>query len=90
MIWHLAMARVICGLFGGYNALLVPLISVECPPEKLNQAVGSVTSIRIASLAIGPLAGGLIADWIGIRSTAIFTAIFVFSAARAIVAHTSE
>ena len=80
-IWHLAMARVICGLFGGYNALLVPLISVECPPEKLNQAVGSVTSIRIASLAIGPLAGGLIADWIGVRSTAIFTAVFVFSAA---------
>ena len=80
-IWHLAIARVICGLFGGYNALLVPLISVGCPPEKLNQAVGSVTSVRIASLAIGPLAGGFIADWIGVRSTATFTAAFVFLAA---------
>ena len=58
-IWHLAAARVISGLFGGYNALLIPLISVQCPRERLNQAVGSVTSARIASLALGPLGGGL-------------------------------
>lgn len=77
-IWHLAAARVISGLFGGYNALLIPLISVECPRDKLNQAVGSVTSARIASLALGPLVGGLLASWVGVRSTAIFTAVFGF------------
>ena len=77
-IWHLAAARVISGLFGGYNALLIPLISVQCPRERLNQAVGSVTSARIASLALGPLVGGLLADWVGVRSTATFTAFFGF------------
>ena len=69
---HLAIARVIGGVFGGFNALTIPLATLGCPREKIGKAIGLVQSTRTASLALGPLVGGLLATWVGPRYTAFF------------------
>ena len=69
-VLHLVIARALGGLFGGFNALTIPLATLGCPRDKIARTIGLVQSIRTASLAMGPLAGGLLADWIGIRNTA--------------------
>jgi MFS transporter, DHA1 family, multidrug resistance protein len=73
-VFHLIIARALGGLFGGINALTIPLAILGCPRDKIARTIGLVQSTRTASLALGPLAGGLLADWIGIRNTAYVAA----------------
>lgn len=69
-VWHLVLARVIVGLSGGYNAICVPLAIAGCPPGRLSRTIGTIQSTRTASIALGPLVGGLLAGLVGIRATA--------------------
>lgn len=69
-VYHLVIARILGGIFGGFNALSIPLATLGCPPEKQGRTIGAVQSTRTASIALGPLAGGFLADWVGIRNTA--------------------
>jgi MFS family permease len=69
---HLVIARVIGGVFGGFNALTIPLATLGCPPEKVGKTIGLVQSTRTASIALGPVVGGLLATWVGPRYTAFF------------------
>lgn len=75
---HLLIARIVGGLFGGYNPLLVPLVTAGCPPEQQGKAIGTVQSTRVASIAVGPVVGGFLAGWIGIRGTVYLTACLSF------------
>jgi DHA1 family multidrug resistance protein-like MFS transporter len=73
-VGQLLALRVGVGLFGAIGPLGLAMATSLAPREETGRAVGLVQSAQILSAAIGPLAGGLLADLIGIRLTFAATA----------------
>jgi DHA1 family multidrug resistance protein-like MFS transporter len=71
---QLLALRIGVGLFGGIGPLGLAMATAQSPREDTGRAVGLIQAAQILSAAIGPLAGGLLADLIGIRRTFLVTA----------------
>ncbi len=74
-VGQLLALRVGIGLVGGLGPLGLAMATAQAPREQTGHAVGLVQAAQILSAAIGPLAGGLLADAIGIRRTFLATAL---------------
>jgi YVTN family beta-propeller protein len=74
-VWQLLVLRIGIGLFGGIGPLGLAMATASLPREQTGQAVGKIQAAQILSAAVGPLAGGLLADAIGIRRTFVLTAL---------------
>jgi DHA1 family multidrug resistance protein-like MFS transporter len=66
--------RIGLGLFGGLGPLGLAMAAAQAPREDTGRAVGLVQAAQILSAAIGPLAGGVLADAIGMRRTFLVAA----------------
>jgi DHA1 family multidrug resistance protein-like MFS transporter len=62
------------GLFGGIGPLGLAMATSLAPRDQTGRAVGMIQAAQILSAAVGPLAGGFLADAIGIRWTFLATA----------------
>jgi DHA1 family multidrug resistance protein-like MFS transporter len=68
-VWQLFALRLGVGLFGGIGPLGLAMATSLASREHTGRAVGLVQSAQILAAAIGPFAGGYLADWIGIPRT---------------------
>ena len=73
-VGELLALRIGVGLFGGIGPLGLAMATAQAPREDTGRAVGLVQAAQILAAAIGPLAGGILADVIGIRRTFLATA----------------
>jgi len=73
-VWQLLVLRIGVGLFGGIGPLGLAMATTLAPRDETGRAVGMVQAAQILSAAIGPLAGGWLADAVGIRRTFLATA----------------
>lgn len=73
-VGQLLLARIGIGLFGGIGPLGLAMATSLAPRDQTGRAVGMVQSAQILSAAVGPFAGGFLADVIGIRATFVVTA----------------
>jgi len=71
---ELLALRIGVGLFGGIGPLGLAMATAQAPREETGRAVGMIQAAQILSAAVGPLAGGLLADAIGFRRTFLATA----------------
>jgi DHA1 family multidrug resistance protein-like MFS transporter len=71
---QLLVLRIGIGLFGGIGPLGLAMATAQAPREETGRAVGRIQAAQILSAAIGPFAGGLLADTVGIRRTFLVTA----------------
>jgi DHA1 family multidrug resistance protein-like MFS transporter len=71
---QLLALRMGIGLFGGIGPLGLAMATAQGPREETGRAVGLVQAAQILSAAVGPFAGGLLADAIGTRRTFLVTA----------------
>lgn len=71
---QLLALRVGLGLFGGLGPLGLAMAAAQAPREDTGRAVGLVQAAQILSAAIGPFAGGVLADAIGMRRTFLVAA----------------
>jgi DHA1 family multidrug resistance protein-like MFS transporter len=73
-VWELLFCRIGIGLFGGIGPLSLAMATALAPREQTGRAVGLVQAAQILAAAFGPLAGGFLADTIGVRRTFLVTA----------------
>ncbi len=79
-VWQLFVLRVGIGLFGGIGPLGLSMATSLAPREETGRAVGAIQAAQILSAAVGPLAGGFLADLVGIRWTFVATALLCAAA----------
>jgi DHA1 family multidrug resistance protein-like MFS transporter len=77
---QLLVLRIGVGLFGGIGPLGLAMATAQAPREETGRAVGLIQAAQILSAALGPFAGGLLADAIGIRLTFLVTAVLCAAA----------
>ena len=73
-VGQLLALRIGVGLFGGIGPLGLAMATSLAPREETGRAVGLVQAAQILAAAVGPLAGGLLADAVGMRQTFLATA----------------
>ena len=72
--WQLLILRAGTGLVGGIGPLSLAMASAQAPSGHAGKALGTMQAAQLVAAAAGPLTGGLLADWIGIRATFVVTA----------------
>jgi MFS transporter, DHA1 family, multidrug resistance protein len=69
--WQLVLLRALAGALGSFQAVALGAITSWSKPEDLSRAVSRVQMAQIAGTIVGPLAGGFIAAFFGIRFSAL-------------------
>jgi DHA1 family multidrug resistance protein-like MFS transporter len=73
-VGQLLALRIGVGLFGGIGPLGLAMATSLAPRDQTGRSVGMIQAAQILSAAVGPLAGGFLADTVGIRATCLLTA----------------
>jgi len=68
-ITQLVLLRLAAGLVGGYASASTVMIGTQAPPERAGWALGMLSTGALAGTLVGPLAGGFLPGWVGIRGT---------------------
>jgi DHA1 family multidrug resistance protein-like MFS transporter len=74
--WQVFALRAVQGLFAGYGALALVMATDSAPPDRTAYAIGYVQTAQRLGPAIGPIAGGAIAQMVGLRRAFLVTAAF--------------
>ncbi|AWB44129.1 MFS transporter [Paenibacillus sp. CAA11] len=78
--WQLLLLRLLNGTISGFNPAAVSLISATTPKEKMGFSMGIIQSGNVAGTILGPLIGGLMANWVGFRPIFYITGSLLFLA----------
>lgn len=68
-VTDLVALRLIAGLIGGYASASIVMIGSQVPREKAGWALGVLSTGALSGNLIGPLVGGFLPQWVGIRGT---------------------
>lgn len=79
-VWHLLFLRILNGTIAGFIPAAVALMSATAPKNRMGFAMGTLQSGSVAGTILGPLIGGLLAEWIGFRSIFYITGGLLFFA----------
>lgn len=78
--WHLLALRLLNGTISGFNPAAVSLVSGTAPEKRMGFAMGTIQSGNVAGTILGPLIGGLLAEWVGFRPIFYITGSLLFVA----------
>ena len=68
-VYELVGLRLVAGLVGGYASASTVMVGTQAPRERAGWALGLLSTGALAGNLVGPLIGGLLPGWIGIRGT---------------------
>jgi MFS family permease len=89
-IWQFVGLRLLAGIAGGYSSGATILIALQTPKHRVGWALGVLASGVMAGNLLGPLAGGLLPQLIGIRATFWLSGALIFIAFVATVIYLRE
>lgn len=75
--WQLLLLRALMGLTSGYIPNAMALVAAQVPRERSGWALSCVATGQIGGVILGPMLGGLLADWVGLRMVFIITAVLL-------------
>ena len=82
--WHVLALRAVQGLFAGYGSLAVAMAAESAPRDRMPSAIGLVQTAQRLGPGIGPVIGGALAHFVGLRRAFLVTAVF-YAVALAVV-----
>lgn len=77
---HLLILRFMNGLVSGFIPAGISLTAANTPREKVGYALGLLQAGAVSGSVMGPLFGGMLAEWFGFRTIFTVTGIVVFIA----------
>lgn len=78
--WQLMVVRFLMGLFlGGLMPAVTSALRAAAPPGRVGSILGWSVSVQYAGQVLGPLSGGLVATWLGLRAVFLWTALVLFA-----------
>ncbi len=77
-VWQLFFLRVFQGAVSGFVAASLALVSSSTPASQSGFAIGFLQTSISSGTVVGPLIGGVIADFFGLRSVFVVVAVLCF------------
>lgn len=72
-VWQLFLLRALMGLTSGYIPNAMAMVATQVPRERSGWAMSMVTTAQICGVIMGPMMGGFLADWVGLRAVFLIT-----------------
>jgi MFS transporter, DHA1 family, multidrug resistance protein len=66
-VWQLLVLRLLQGVFSGFAAPSITLVSVAAPPAEQGRVTGSLQTAMAAGAVIGPMVGSLVGATLGLQ-----------------------
>jgi DHA1 family multidrug resistance protein-like MFS transporter len=66
---ELVALRLLAGLLGGYASASIVMIGTQAPCERAGWALGLLSTGALMGNLVGPLVGGFLPAWVGLRGT---------------------
>lgn len=66
-MWQIVVLRGLQGVFTGTVTAALAFVASNTPTKNLSYAIGFLSSSTFLGYAIGPIIGGIVADWFGYR-----------------------
>lgn len=66
-MWQLIALRAVQGIFTGTVTAAMAFVASNTPKEKLSYSIGFISSSTFIGYALGPVLGGIVAEWFGFR-----------------------
>lgn len=79
-VWQLVLLRLLAGFLGGYASGSTVMVATQTPKAQSGWALGTLSSAVMAGSLVGPLVGGVLPQWIGIRWTFFAAGAVIFVA----------
>lgn len=76
-VYWLLIMRFLNGILSGYIPNATAMIASQAPREKSGWALGTLATGAVGGNLIGPLIGGLLADWFGMSNVFIVTGVLL-------------
>ena len=74
--WHVFALRAAQGLFAGYGGIALTMAAESAPRERTAFAIGTVQTAQRLGPALGPVIGGTVAQFVGLRNAFLMTSGF--------------
>lgn len=84
--WQVFALRAVQGFFAGYGAIVLTMAADSAPPDKTAIAIGWVQTAQRLGPALGPVIGGSVAHWVGLRNSFLVAACFYLLAVLLVLA----
>lgn len=68
-VTELVVLRLVAGLVGGYASASMVMVGTQAPRERSGWALGVLSIGALTGNLVGPLVGGFLPTWVGIRGT---------------------
>jgi MFS transporter, DHA1 family, multidrug resistance protein len=73
--WELFALRILQGIFSGYIAPSLTLVSVAAPASEQGRITGSLQTATAAGSVVGPALGGFLGVWVGLENVFLCVAL---------------
>jgi DHA1 family multidrug resistance protein-like MFS transporter len=78
--WQVLALRALLGLFAGYGPIALTMAAESAPHEHMAVAIGWVQTAQRLGPTVGPVVGGLLAAWVGLRATFLIASLLYIGA----------
>ncbi len=77
-VFDVLTIRALTGIVAGFNSTAVIFIAMKAPKKFAAYALGTLSTASVSGSLIGPLFGGLVAEFVGLRFLFAIVAFFLF------------
>ncbi|MHB1134112.1 MAG: MFS transporter [Chloroflexota bacterium] len=74
------LLRVVTGVFGAFVPASVAALVASTPRQETGRAIGTAQAAQVSGSVAGPLLGGVLADWLGLRVPFLAVGLIFFGA----------
>ncbi len=78
--WQVIALRALLGLFAGYGPIALTMAAESAPHEHMAVAIGWVQTAQRLGPTVGPVVGGVLAAWVGLRATFLIASLLYIGA----------
>ena len=83
--WELVAVRLLHGFVGGFVPASMAIVSSVAPKEKMGWSLGMMQAGAMSGGILGPVFGGLLAEWLGMRTSFVAAGALIFAATAAVL-----
>ncbi|MDU2064917.1 MAG: multidrug efflux MFS transporter [Sporomusaceae bacterium] len=79
-VYQLVGLRLLMGTISGFNSGAITLIATQTPRDRAGWALGTLSTGMVGGSLLGPLIGGFLAEFLGVRSVFLSTSVLLLIA----------
>lgn len=87
---HIILSRLMLGLFNGFIPSAIAMVATNTPEEHLGYALGFINTGYSFGAIAGPMVGGYMSSFFGVRRTLVISGIVLFVATAIVLIGTKE